>query len=107
MRLGAIEIGIIIVIAIIIFGVVRMRQIGQSPAKENKTSARVTKRKNEKVSKRARHPRLQILGFILILVGILTLLTNINLAKWVAWAPIWALVIAAIGLVTIFIARRR
>ena len=103
--IGAPEVGIIIVIALIIFGVVRMRRLGQNTAEENETPVR--RQRTREVPKRAQHPRIQILGFIFILVGALVLLSNIRLGEWVAWAPIWALVITIIGLVTIFIARRR
>ncbi len=107
MKLGFPEIGVIIVVALIIFGVVRMRQIGRDTAQEDKPPARVRKRKNQKVAKGARHQRLQILGIIFILVAILILLSNIGLARWVGMAPIWAIAIVAIGLMTVFIARRR
>ena len=66
MKLGFAEIGVIIVVALIIFGVVRMRQIGNNTAKEDKPPARVRKRKNQEVAKGVRHQRLQILGFIFI-----------------------------------------
>ncbi len=107
MKLGFPEIGVIIAVALIIFGVVRMRQIGRDTAKEDKGPARVRKRKKQEVAKGVRHQRLQILGFIFILVGILILLSNIRLAAWIGEAPIWAIAIAAIGLVVIFVARRR
>ncbi len=107
MKLGLPEIGLIIVVALIIFGVVRMRQIGQSTAQEDKPPARVRKQKNQEVAKGVRHQRLQILGFIFILVAILILLSNIRLAAWIGEAPMWAIAIAAIGLVVIFVARRR
>ncbi len=107
MKLGFPEIGVIIVIALIIFGVVRMRQIGRSTAKEDKPPARVRKRKNQKVAKGARHQRLQILGFIFILVGILIILSTVIVIRGVASSPIWAIAIAAIGLAVIFVARRR
>lgn len=107
MKLGFPEIGVIIVVALIIFAVVRMRQIGRNTAKENGTPARVTKQKNQEVAKGVRHQRLQILGIIFILVAILILLSNISLAAWLGKAPIWAIAIAAIGLVVVFVARRR
>lgn len=107
MKLGLPEIGLIIVVALIIFGVVRMRQLGRDTAREDKPPARVRKRKNQEVAKGVRHQRLQILGFIFILVAILILLSNIRLAAWIGEAPIWAIAIAAIGLVVVFVARRR
>jgi fatty acid desaturase len=107
MKLGLPEIGVIVVVALIIFGIVRMRQIGRNTAKENATPARAIKRKNQEVAQGTRHPRLQILGIILILVAILLLLTNIRLATWIGEAPIWAIAIIVIGLMVIFVARRR
>lgn len=107
MKLGFPEIGVIIVIALIIFGVMRMKQIGRSTAKEDKPPSRIRKRKNQEVAKGVRHQRLQILGIIFILVAILILLSNIRLAAWIGEAPIWAIAIAAVGLVVIFVARRR
>lgn len=107
MRLGALEIGIIIVIFLIIFGVARMKRLSENAARENETPARVRKRKNKVETKQVRHPRLQILGGIFILVAILMLLSNISMARWVGMAPIWALAIVAVGVVTILVARRR
>ncbi len=107
MKLGLPEIGIIIAVALIIFGVVRIRQLGSNTARVDKPPARVRKRKNQAVAKGVRHQRLQILGFIFILVAILILLSNIRLAAWIGEAPIWAIALIAIGLVVVFVARRR
>lgn len=107
MKLGFAEIGVVIVIAIIIFAVVRMKRLGENAARENETPVRVRRRKSKEATKQVRHPRLQILGFIFILVAILMLLSNIGLARWVGMAPLWAIAIVAIGVVTILIARRR
>lgn len=105
MRFGALEIGIVIVIILIIIGITRLRKVGQNNTEVNKTSARV-ERRGEGESKRTRHPRLQILSIIVVLAGILVLLTSLNLIKWVVWGSIGACVIVAIGLVTFFIVRR-
>ena len=108
MKLGPLEIGIIIVIIVIIFAVTRMMRIGKNTAEQDK--APVVRRRtaaNNARAKSIRRSRFQILGSILVLVGVLVLLSNISLARWVALAPIWAIIIAVIGLVTIFVARRR
>lgn len=107
MRLGALEIGIVIVMALIIFGVARMKRLSQNAAQENEPPARVRKRKTKVETKQTRYPRLQILGGIFILVGILLLLTNIRMAAWVGEAPIWAIAIAAVGALVLLIARRK
>ena len=107
MRLGFAEIGIVIVVGLIIFAVMRMKRLGENAAQENETPVRVRKRKNKGAARQVRHPRLQILGFIFVLAAILMLLSNICLARWVGMAPIWAIAIIAIGVVTVLIARRR
>ncbi len=108
MKLGPLEIGIIIVIIIIIFAVTRMMRTGNNTAEQDRAPV-VRKRTatNKARVKSIRRSRFQILGSIFVLVGILVLLSNISLARWVALAPIWAIIIAVIGLVTIFVARRR
>lgn len=107
MKLGFPEIGVIIVVALIIFGVVRMRQLGRDTAREDKPPARVRKRKKQETAKGVRHQRLQLLGFIFILVAMFLLLSNIIVARGIATASILAIAIAAIGLVVVFVARRR
>ncbi len=108
MRFGPLEIGIIIVIIIIIFAVTRMMRIGKNTAEQDKAPV-VRKRTaaNKAGVKSIRRSRIQILGIIFVLVGILILLSSLNLLKWIPLGFMWASIIAAIGLVTIFIARRR
>lgn len=110
MRFGPLEFGIVILMALIVFGVVRMMKIGKNAAEEDKAPAigylrKRTKENDEKI-KRVRRSRIQIFGIIIILAGILVLLTSLNLVKVVFWGPIGAFIIVAVGLVTIFIARR-
>ncbi len=108
MRFGPLEIGIVIVIIIIIFAITRMRQLGKNTAEQDRSPVvrKRTAANNERV-KSIRRSRFQILGSIFVLVGILILLSSLNLLKWIFWGPIWASVIVVIGLATIFIARRR
>lgn len=108
MRFGPLEIGIIIVIIIIIFAVTRMMRIGKNTAEQDRAPV-VRKRTaaNRARAKSIRRSRFQILGSIFVLVGVLVLLSNLNLIKWIFWGNILAYIIAAIGLVTIFVARRR
>ncbi len=106
MKFGALEIGIVVVVMLIIFAVTRMRQLGKNDASAGKPPRRRTARNNEK-TKQLRRSRIQILGSIFILGSILTLLSSLNLLKWVFWGPILASVLLGIGVVTILIARRR
>ncbi len=106
MKFGALEIGIIVVVMLIIFAVTRMRQLGKNDASASKPPRRRTARNNEK-AKQLHRTRIQILGSIFILGSILTLLSSLNLLKWVFWGPILASVLLGIGVVMILITRRR
>ena len=106
MKFGAMEIGIIIVIILIIFGVTQLRKASVNHAREQEYEPPVRTRRYRQRPRRSHHPRLQIAGFIVILVGILVLLSGLNMIKWVVWSPIAAIIIVALGLATIFMARR-
>ena len=57
--------------------------------------------------KRHRRSRSQILGIGAIIVGVVVLISTLSMVKWVFWGPIGAFVFIAIGILTIFLARRR
>ncbi len=48
-----------------------------------------------------------VIGLILVIVGVLFLLSNLNFFSWLRWAFIWPVVLIAIGLVFIFRPRRK
>ena len=56
---------------------------------------------------KARHRSHNILGIILIIIGILFLLASFNLLWWLRWTYLWPLILVAIGLLIIFGARRK
>ena len=109
MKLGAMEVGIIIVIILIIFGVSQLRKASVSRSDEEYEEPVRTRRYRQRPRRSTGHPRLQMIGIIAILVGIFILLSSLNLLsmlKWVFWGPITALFIVAIGVATIYLARR-
>jgi len=61
---------------------------------------------SEEVAK-VRHRRRNVLGIILIVVGILFLLGSFNLFWWFDWGNLWPLILVAIGVLIILSARRR
>ena len=56
---------------------------------------------------KARHRRLNILGIVLIVVGILVLLGSFNLFWWFQWGNLWPLIIVAVGVLIIVSAKRK
>jgi Sec-independent protein translocase protein TatA len=121
MRFGALEIGIIVVIIIIVFGINRFMKIGQNssprvyereeePATKTRSVTRgVARGEADENIKRNRSARARILGLILICVGVLIILYGFFILRWVAMSSLWlwAVVLVAIGLATVFITRRR
>lgn len=61
---------------------------------------------SEEVAK-VRHRRYNILGIILIVVGVLFLLGNLDLFWWFDWGNLWPLILVAIGVLIIVISTRR
>ena len=53
------------------------------------------------------HQRRNILGIALIAIGILFLLSSLNLFRWFAWGYLWPLILVAVGLIIIFGAKRK
>ena len=60
-----------------------------------------------KETAKARSRTRNVLGIILIVIGILFLLANFNLMWWLRWTYLWPLVVVAIGLLIIVSARRK
>jgi phage shock protein C len=54
---------------------------------------------------RARHRGLNILGIILVVIGVLFLIASFF--SWLSWRYLWPLILVAIGLLIIFGARRK
>lgn len=107
MRLGPLEIGIIIAVILVILVVTQVRQHGKNAATEDDTSVRIGKRKDKGKVKRRRHPYLRATGIAFVLLGIIFLLLSLNMVKWVFWTNTWSFIIMAIGLAAIFMSRRR
>lgn len=56
---------------------------------------------------KARHRNRNVLGIILIVIGVLFLLANFNLFWWFRWEYLWPLIIIAIGALIILGTRRK
>lgn len=56
---------------------------------------------------RAEHAGHNILGILLIVLGIIFLLGTFNLFWWFRWSYLWPLILVAIGLIIIFATRRQ
>jgi len=74
------------------------REIRSTLAKEEGKSGEVAK---------MRYRRRNVLGIVLIVLGILFLLGSFDLFWWFRWSTLWPLTIVAIGALIVFSTRRR
>ncbi len=110
-RMGPLEIIIILVIILVLFGASRVTKIGQNIGKrfndseeEEEKSAR--RRRKPKKKQSTTNSRLQIFGILIVVIGIIFLTVSFGVFKWVSSIGIWGLVIMAIGVTMVYIARR-
>ena len=111
MRLpGISEIILILIVATVVIFAVRI--MGAPPRRTGDNTARYRdaeeeERRYEERVKQTRRSRIQLMGIVAILAGVVIFLSSLNLIKWVFWGPVGALVIIVIGIITIYAARRR
>jgi len=101
MRPGLLEIGVIILVVIIIYAATRVSRGGENDAKK------VGKQQDNGKAGRGGKPRLKITGIALLVIGVIILIASFSLIKWIFWGNVWAFIILAIGLLLLFLTRRR
>jgi len=110
-RLGPLEIVIILVIILVLFGASRVTKIGQNLGKraggsdeDDEKPARRRRKPNKKQS--TTNSRLQLFGILTLVLGIAFLAFSFGVFKWVSSIGLWGLAIMAAGVVMVYIARR-
>ena len=98
LRIGLFEIGILVVVVLVIFMATRLWGIGKSGSKDTKTANSQTKTNNRRW--------LRISGIVLIVIGIVFLLANISVFKWMMWSYAWLLALILVGLVLVLLFRK-
>jgi hypothetical protein len=105
MRLGPLEIVIILVVVLIIFGATKMTDVGKRiGGGKSKSDSRAS---NETKAEPIRHPRLQMTGILVVVAGAILLGISYGLLKLVGTVGIWAIVIIVVGVTMVIISRRR
>jgi Sec-independent protein translocase protein TatA len=121
MKIGLLEIGIIIAVILVIFGITRLSKMGQDSGKQyvrytpEEEAAIREKRlaliaaqdaEDERIQQR-RRVRGRMLGYILIGLGILAIFYLLFIIKWVATSPlwIWGVLVVVLGIVIVYLTR--
>ena len=110
MRLSPLE--IIVVVLVILVALVAVRIIGagrssivKDVGKGKKSSLEIPERQVEQGSRKGL--QIKLAGIVFILLSILLLLAGMSMFKWVLKSYLWAFILLAIGLLVIFMSRKR
>jgi Sec-independent protein translocase protein TatA len=121
MKLGLLEIGIIVAVILVIFGITRLSKMGQDSNKKYVTytpeeEAAIREKRlaliaaqdaeDERIQQ-SRRARGRMLGYILIGLGILAIFYLLFIIKWVATSPlwIWGVLVVVLGIVIVYLTR--
>lgn len=105
MRLGPLEIVIILAVVLVIFGATKMTDVGKRiGGGKGKSGGRAG---SETKAAPIRHPRLQMTGIFIVVAGAIMLAISYGLFKLVGAVGIWAVVLIAVGVTMVIISRRR
>jgi Sec-independent protein translocase protein TatA len=107
MKLGLPEILILIIVIFIIFGVSRMMSGGRSGKPESRVTYKNAEDLEEERIKRQRRSRMQVLGSIFVIIGLVILLSAFNMFKWIFMGYTWSAIIIIIGIAVLFLSRRQ
>jgi sec-independent protein translocase protein TatA len=105
MRLGPLEIVIILVVVLVIFGATKMTDLGKRVGGDKSKSG--GRAGSEKKAEPIRYPRLQMTGILIVVAGAILLAISYGLLKLVGTVGIWAIVLIAVGVTLVIISRRR
>jgi len=83
-----------------------MKETARELGREIRSTFAGEEGKSEEVTK-LRHRRRNILGIILIVIGVLFLLASFDLFWWFHWGNLWPVILIAVGLIIIFSVRRK
>jgi len=106
MRLGPLEVSLIITVILLILVVTRIIRASPDGAEKNKARVQIPGGEFKGRVGVVRH-RLKIAGIVFIFVGIVLLLAGLSLFKWVLWSYLLSFIAIAIGFMAVFISRKR
>ena len=107
MRLGILEIVIIIAIIIAIALVTRIyRGNRDAPEQSNKSSEEIIHRQAKEKAGRT-HSYLKRVGAAFFIAGIIIALAGMSMFRWAVQSYVWSFIIVGVGLVLLFLSRKK
>ena len=107
MHLGPWEIALIIVVIIAVAVITRVLRTNYGSARQNKESSVDIQIKPNKVRTSKIRNLLKRTGIAFTLTGIILLFAGIGMFKWALQSYLWSLILIAIGIVLIFLFRKK
>jgi len=107
MRPGPLEIIAIIVVIIAVAVLTRIFRTNRGSAKQTKKSSSDTQIKPTEVRTSKIQSLFKRVGLAFTLTGIILLLAGIGMFRWAFQSYFWSLIIIAIGIVLIFLSRKK
>lgn len=109
MKLGPLEIILIVIVGLLVLLAVRMigagRPVIKNAAKSKNSSLEIPQQQVAESAGRGNQVRLASVAFVI--VAIIMLLTGMSLFKWVMKLYLWGFIFLAIGIVIFFVSRKR
>jgi uncharacterized MAPEG superfamily protein len=107
MRLGLLEITIIIIAIIAIVIITRISRTNRGTAKQNEVSSVGIHVKSVEGRISKARSFLRRTGLAFILTGVILLMAGISMFRWAFQSYLWSFIIVAIGLVLVFLSRKK
>ena len=121
MKLGLLEIGIIIAVILVVFGLTRLSKMGkeekeqyvkytpeeEAVIREKRLALIAAQDAEDERIRQKRRASGRMLGYILIGIGILAIFYLLFIIKWVATSPvwIWGAVVVVLGIIIVYFTR--
>ncbi len=105
MRLGPLEIILIVIVGLLVLLAVRMIGSGRPAVVKDKKSLEIPQQ--EVTESTGRGNQIRLAGVAFIIVAIIMLLTGMSLFKWVMKLYLWSFIFLAIGMAIFFVTRKR
>lgn len=105
MKLGPLEIILILIVGLLVLLAVRMIGAGRPAVVKDKKSLEIPQQ--QVAESTGGGNQVKLAGIAFIIVAIITLLTGMSLFKWVMKLYLWAFIFMAIGVAIFFVSRKR
>ncbi len=108
MRIGFSEIlSTFVIIFVVIFAALVFRTVRGSPGTSDKGKSSLEVSKRELEPSTGKNNQLRLIGVVFIILAVVLLLAGMDLFKWVGRLYLWFFILLVIGVVILYVSRKR